>query len=333
MQHRIWRQAAEVENWEGQSPRGNRKLVCIGLIICVVSLGLSVTISTTASGENLEDDCLNVIFLNAYTNDDGVVNAQEHDPRDNGLDPPYDKAVASCEADVSPDIVEVTIDNGYPSYTCQFWVMEQNQSSEPVRCGSVVIQAPSELSVWELDTIACRTLMPGEIEVESFFVHVEQHALFDIQYAFTIEKTFIEATAGTIGFWRNWDQHDSFSEDQIESWLAQIAATSQWLEATTVEAMEAVLNAAKGRGATTETMFLAQYLALRLNEHSSMLCSLDQHDMTAMDPDNYLALPDPHHGSLSEIIAAIESKHGTNPMECEFEIMKDCADALNNLDN
>ena len=112
----------------------------------------------------------------------------------------------------------------------------------------------------------------------------------------------------------------------------QIATTSLWLEATTIEEMEAVFEAAKGRGVTLESAFLAQYLALRLNERSSMLCSLDWHDVTAMDPDNYLELPDPHHSSLQEIIAAIESKHVTNPADGEFEVMKDCADALNNLD-
>jgi len=50
------------------------------------------------------------------------------------------------------------------------------------------------------------------------------------------------------------------------------------------------------------------------------------------DPGNYLALADPSAATLSEIIAAIESKHGTSPSNTQFNIMKSVCDALNNLD-
>jgi hypothetical protein len=141
-----------------------------------------------------------------------------------------------------------------------------------------------------------------------------------------------EHTAGTIGFWKNWDRHGTYSEDQIESWLAQIDAVSSWLGPTTVEGMEAVFNAAKVGGASMEAKFLGYYLATCLNEQAGILHDHLRYDISSLDSDNYLGVANPLDTSLAEINAAIEAKHGTHPSNPEFEIMKDLTDALNNFE-
>ena len=52
-----------------------------------------------------------------------------------------------------------------------------------------------------------------------------------------------------------------------------------------------------------------------------------------MCANNYLGLADPSAATLSEIIAAIESKFGTGATKDELEIMKNICDALNNLES
>jgi hypothetical protein len=141
-----------------------------------------------------------------------------------------------------------------------------------------------------------------------------------------------EREAGTPGFWKNWDRHNTYSQEQIEGWLANIDDNSAWLGPTTVDDMATYFDAATGGDATMESRFLAHYLALRLNEHSGMLNPDGRHDVSALDPSDYLRLTDPQNASLEEIIAAIELKSGEGPSREEFAIMKDIADALNNMD-
>jgi hypothetical protein len=188
------------------------------------------------------------------------------------------------------------------------------------------------LTVTEPDPQSCGILDPSEVEVETFTVHVEQEADQGASYTFTIRKTFSEPTQATIGFWKSWDSHDTFTEGQIVSWLITIAATSDWLNATTIEEMEAVFAAGGGKGSTAESRFLAQYLATRLNDRSSLLCAGELHDVTQHDPDNYLDLADPANASLQEIINAIESKYGIVETKQQFNTLYDICDALNNLD-
>lgn len=279
---------------------------------------------------------LDVEFTAAFTNDDGVVDDPSLDPDDDdgGLDPGYSRGVAACHAQVGieRDSVSMTVSNAYPSYTCQFWVTVTNVGLRTLRRTGPEIQAPSVLTVIELgETTSCSNLRAGETEVETFTVHLEQPAQQQAPYTFLIEKTFAEAVQGTPGFWKNWDKHETFTQEQIESWLAEIDSASDWLGPTTVEGMEAVFDATKGKSSSLEK-FLAQYLALRLNSLAGLLCPGETHNVSAFDPDNYLGLADPTKATLSEIIAAVESKFGTGPTDKQFEIMKDVLDALNNLE-
>ena len=144
-------------------------------------------------------------------------------------------------------------------------------------------------------------------------------ALCGIGYAHWSDTLTIKSTittgewdsGGTIGFWKNWDKHNTFTEEEIEGWLGSINATSEWLGPTTVEEMGEMLW--QNCGPDMKCKFLQQYLATRLNVESALLSPTNTHDVTSMDPTNYLGLADPESAPLSEIIAAIEGKHPADP--------------------
>lgn len=142
---------------------------------------------------------------------------------------------------------------------------------------------------------------------------------------------------GTPGFWSAWDEHETYSSDEINAWLDRINDASQWLVddmngdgKINVEDMDAIFAAARGKGATMEQKFLAQYLATRLNVESDRLSLLRHRDVTSYDPDNYLGIPNPASTTIAEIVLAIEDKYDTSPSRSQFEVMKDICDALNN---
>lgn len=308
-------------------------VVAVALAVGVASLGLAEgrwsQASSVAGTFGTEE--ADVLFVAAFTDDDGQVDNPELDPDDDGVDPGYDKAVAACIAalDTQGD-AQITVGNGYPSYTCRFWVTAQNVGLIPLRFASPEIETPSELTVLELNPVPCGVLHAGESEVEAFSVHIEQQAAQRASYSFAIRKTFTQAEAGTVGFWRNWEAHKTYPKEEIETWLAAIAADSDWLSATTVEEMEDVFKDGLGKKATPESRFLAQYLATRLNAEANLLCGEASHDFSSLDPDDYLGLGG--QATLNEIIAAIESKFDTSPTDAAFNVMKDVCDALNNLE-
>lgn len=314
-------------------------LASMTLVVLLAGLGLADDLwSHTLKVEGaVGTEELDVEFTAAFTNDDGTLDDASLDPDDDdgGIDPGYTKAVAACHAIVGPegDTVSVSVVNAYPSYTCQFWVAITNVGARTLRRTGPVIQAPSVLTVTELGpTAACASLGAGESEIETFSVHLEQPADQQASYTFLIEKTFTEAVQGTPGFWKNWDKHKTFPEAQIDAWLAEIDAASDWLGPTTVEGMEQLFDDAQGKKATAKSKFLSQYLPLRLNALAGLLCPGEAHDVSGHDPDNYLSLADPTNATLAEIIQAIEAKFGTDPTDEQFEIMKDVLDALNNLE-
>ena len=169
--------------------------VVVALLLAMGSLGLANDPwSHACSADGTYCTCNpNVKFVKAFTNDDGVVNSSNKDPNDNGIDPGYDKDVASCIAEVKgSDKVIITITNGYPSYTCQFWTKIRNVGKKPLSCKTPVVEAPPELTLIEVDHQPCGVLYPDKSEVESFTVHIEQSAQQGGSYQFEIEKKFVE---------------------------------------------------------------------------------------------------------------------------------------------
>lgn len=145
---------------------------------------------------------------------------------------------------------------------------------------------------------------------------------------------FLEPDKGTIGFWKNWDSHNTHTQDQIGGWLEEIDTSSAWLGPTTVGDMVATLDKASGKDPIDR--FLGHYLALRLNPLSGLIPLVSPHDVSSIDPDNFLNLPGGSDSfSLAEIIEAIEANHPSNsvgivPEPEQFNIMKDVADGINN---
>lgn len=136
---------------------------------------------------------------------------------------------------------------------------------------------------------------------------------------------------GTIGFWKNWNKHKTYTKAEIEGWLATIDGASDWLGPCIVDGMVSLIKDATGKGTTMEKMFLAQYLALRLDVESERISATGTHDVSKLDLTNYLGLTSPSAATVAEITTAIESKYGTFPSRAQFEIMKNICDALNNL--
>ena len=168
--------------------------------------------------------------------------------------------------------------------------------------------------------------------------------LTGVGYGMWSDEVYIEGTittgtwdvGGTIGFWKNWDNH--YNEAEIVPWLVTINSSSEWLGPTTVEGLDELFAAATGQCPPMKSKVLAHYMATRLDIASGRLDVGNTHDVTGWDEDNYLGLPNPALATLSEIIIAIEGKYPAEPEDPEawptteqYETMKDICDALNNL--
>jgi hypothetical protein len=149
-------------------------------------------------------------------------------------------------------------------------------------------------------------------------------------YGFTICERFKTWVFGTIGFWRAWSNHNTFTQAEIETWLAAINGASAWFGPATTAGMTSMMNAALGGGAAARQKFLAHCLATQLDARSGILDLADAHDVRGKDPANYLALATPASATLAQIFAAIETKYGTTLTNARYNIMKDVCDALNN---
>lgn len=141
---------------------------------------------------------------------------------------------------------------------------------------------------------------------------------------------------GTIGFWKNWDSHNTYTGEKIEGWLGIIDDHSDWLGPTTVENMVVWLTWGDENSASNMTnKFLAQYLATRLNMETKPLPRLNpdnEHDITTIKGYEYLGLDNPSSANLSEIVKAIEGMYAEEPTDKQFGVMKNICDALNNLE-
>ena len=266
------------------------------------------------------------------------------------IDMGTNKDVAWChyelvdsEGDGSPDTLLVSVENAYPGYQCLFNITVHNNGSMPVHITdtSLVYNSAPEVLVlegfWTDGNLLNTELHQCESASGNFWLHLRQEAAYDTEYTFRIQ---IEASqynlgqcgpfdlGGTIGFWSNWDSHQTYGAGQIESWLAAIDGDSDWLGPVDIAGMEQALEEASG--GTMQQKFLGHYLATRLDGESGRLGLTAPHDVTGCDGENYLGLATPGAASLGEIFAAIESKYGT--ASPEFEVMKDICDALNNLE-
>ena len=262
------------------------------------------------------------------------------------------KDVGSCQA-LLLDLhhMQVTLDNAYPCYGCTVDFDITNSESIPVVVSNIIV-APQdftngvEVTVTVLQVFVGQVLDPGAFVHGQLQAHVEQAAEQNTQYTFNVTVNLVQWTdCGTIGFWKNWDRHNTYSEERIDTWLVDIDAASSWLVedmdgngAVDVSDMEAIFErATSSNKAAMRYKFLGHYLATRLDGESGRV-DPGVHDFSAYDTGDYLGLGGT--GTLEEIFEAIESRHPDpgatpplpEPAEDQYEIMKNICDALNNAE-
>lgn len=163
----------------------------------VLGLALGRPEPGLSCGGGCTGSSIGVKFLSAFTNDDGVVNHAGLDPQDNGIDPGYDKSVASCTAWLSTsDRLRVEVKNAYPSYTCRVWAKVRNTGKSTVYYTGSSVDAPSVLNLRDVTSSSCLRMKPGEDRYLSFTVHLEQAARQRIVYTFDIEPRFKGTSCG-----------------------------------------------------------------------------------------------------------------------------------------
>jgi hypothetical protein len=144
---------------------------------------------------------------------------------------------------------------------------------------------------------------------------------------------------GTIGFWKNWDKHNTYTQTQINSWLSIINASSSWLiiesgYSANVSGMVSLISDASGcngaQRSCAKKKFLAQYLATRLNIESGRKILSSTYSINALT-NLYWGSSNPV--SLATAIAKTEGKlpdTGINPTITQFLLLQTAFDGINN---
>lgn len=198
-------------------------------------------------------------------------------------------------------------------------------------------------------------LAPGTYTVceQQQLAWVQTFPLSGVCHTVTVSQSGVNVTGknfgnlnehtGGIGFWRNWNRHNTYTETQINGWLATLDADSAWLmtEAgyglTASEVTRLVNDATKScdnKGDKTlcaKRKFLAQYMAVRLNILSGRKGMNSFYDLTAFPTAmSYLGISPVDHVLMSTFVTQVEAKAATNPNRQQFLQMMEVADHINN---
>lgn len=113
---------------------------------------------------------------------------------DNGIDPGYDKDVANCTVNVAGDgnSMDITINNGYPSYTCTVTYEVFNSGTIPVKLQSFSGVVPSELEITQSGLSVGGQIDAGQAVTATIAIHVEQEAAEGATYTFTKDFLFVQ---------------------------------------------------------------------------------------------------------------------------------------------
>jgi hypothetical protein len=159
-------------------------VVSLAVVMMLAMLGVGYTLwakSLYIQG-TVNTGTVNAEFVDAFTDDDNVVDNPDKDsgdigrcplplvdggpsptscdPADSGRDPKprYEKDVAVCRAAIDPDdnqSAEVTLINAYPSYYCTAWFDIHNSGTIPVKVRAVMIDGmavePCQTNAFDLD--------------------------------------------------------------------------------------------------------------------------------------------------------------------------------------
>jgi hypothetical protein len=133
----------------------------------------------------------------------GTVNTGEVDAEfsriycdDDGIDPGYDKDVASCECYIDGtdhQIAYVEIDNGYPCYSVIVYFEIDNTGTVPVKIQNIILTNPNtEVTVVITDISIGQQIDPGDSVRGDLEIHIKQSAAENAQYTFSIEIFLVQ---------------------------------------------------------------------------------------------------------------------------------------------
>jgi hypothetical protein len=116
---------------------------------------------------------------------------------DTGIDPGYDKDVASCVCEidsVDPQMAHVTIYNGYPSYSVTIWYEIDNWGTIPVKIQDIILTNPNpEVTVTVTDIYIGQQIEPyGDYVTGDLEIHIEQIADELSTYYFDLEVYLVQ---------------------------------------------------------------------------------------------------------------------------------------------
>jgi hypothetical protein len=236
--------------------------------------------------------------------------------------------LVDSEPDGFYDTLMICVNNAYPSYFSEVKAEIFNGCARRVRITKVEIFSDEELDV-SINNLSGYILKPNRSVTATVFLHVNEEALENMVYKFRVKIFAKEAYGYGLGWWKNWDKHKTFTQNEIENWLCEIDSESLWLGPVNIEEFLRYLEI--HQNTDTRKKFLAHYLVLWLNVKASFLNLSQTFDVRAYDPYNYLMLANPEQATLEEIILAIESKYNKNPSSQQFLLMKDICEAINEL--
>lgn len=146
---------------------------------------------------------VNAEFLNPFTDDDGVgdgvcgIGTGSCDPKEPGPNPGrYDKGFADCTAELDetdPQILNVVIANGYPSYWCTVWFTVENTGTVPVKVQAYNLTGlPEVLEVVPTGLLIGDQIDPDEELQGGLSIHIKQEADETEDYNFTAAITLVQ---------------------------------------------------------------------------------------------------------------------------------------------
>ena len=135
---------------------------------------------------------------------DGTVNTGEVNAEftaasgnDTGIDPGYDKDVGNCSVVIDEkdaQLLHITINNGYPCYTCVITYTVTNTGTIPVKVQSLTVPTPiKEVTVtWTPGIVVGDQIDAGESRTGTITIHVEQCAAELATYTFDAQIYLVQ---------------------------------------------------------------------------------------------------------------------------------------------
>ena len=129
---------------------------------------------------------------------------------DTGIDPGYDKDVASCSARLidHEQTISITVSNGYPCYSCDVNFDVVNTGQKPVKVSLVIIdedrtkkliQDIPEITVTVEGISQGDVINVGETKSGRLRIHIEQCARELSSYSFCVKMQFVIEIRASLG--------------------------------------------------------------------------------------------------------------------------------------